>query len=693
MYCDRTFRRPSALAGMFAAFVLCTGVAALAEGVQKLDEVEVVGNGRGVASGSDTANQGTVTQKQIEARPNYRPGELLEAAPGLIVTQHSGEGKANQYFLRGINLDHGTDIAITVDGMPVNQRSHGHGQGYSDLNFLITDLVSGLQYKKGPYYADEGDFSAAGAMHLQLPNRLDKGIAQLGGGPSGYRRMLLADSPKAGSGNLLYALEVFRNDGPWTHPDDYRKFNGMLRYAEGSTEDGFALTAMAYQGIWNATNQVPKRAVDAGLIGRFDSLDTSDGGESSRYSLSGTWGRTGGSSATSANAYLISSRLKLWNNFTFFQDDTVNGDQFEQSDRRLTSGFNVRHSVFGKWGGRDVENTFGLQTRNDNINVGLFHTQQRVRIGTTRADDVVESSISPYYQNNLRWNDWFRTVAGLRADFYRGRVSGDNVRNSGGVGDHMVSPKLSLIFGPWSKTEYFINYGRGFHSNDLRGATISVDPKNPANAATREALLVRATGYETGLRTTLIPNLQSAVAVFALDIQSELLFQGDAGTTADSGRPSRRVGFEIANLYKPNDWFELDADIAFTRARFTNIDTAGVGDRVPGAVEGVATLTASVDNRGPYFGSARLRYFGPRPLIENNSLRSNSTFLVSGRVGYKFEKRLRLQLDAFNLLNRRASQIDYAYTSQLKTEAAPVNDIHFHPAEPRSLRLSAILSF
>jgi len=689
----RTFRRPYVLAGMFAAVALCPGLSALAEGVQKLDEVEVVGSGRSVASAADTASQGSVTQKQIEAHPNYRPGELLEAAPGLIVTQHSGEGKANQYFLRGINLDHGTDIAITVDGMPVNQRSHGHGQGYSDLNFLITDLVSGLQYKKGPYYADEGDFSAAGAMHLQLPNRLDKGVAQIGGGPLGYRRMLLANSPKAGSGNLLYGLEVFRNDGPWTRPDDYRKFNGMLRYAEGSAEDGFALTAMAYQGNWNATNQVPKRAVDAGLIGRFDALDASDGGESSRYSLSGTWGRTGASSATSANAYLISSRLRLWNNFTFFQDDTVNGDQFEQSDRRLTSGFNAKHSVFGKWGGRDVENTFGLQARNDNINVGLFHTQQRVRIGTTRVDDVVESSIAPYYQNNLRWNDWFRTVAGLRADFYRGRVNSDNARNSGGVGDHMISPKLSLIFGPWSKTEYFINYGRGFHSNDLRGATISVDPKNPANAATREALLVRATGYETGLRTTLIPNLQSAVAVFALDIQSELLFQGDAGTTADSGRPSRRVGFEITNLYKPNDWFELDADIAFTRARFTNIDTAGAGDKVPGAIEGVATLTASVDNRGPYFGSARLRYFGPRPLIENNSLRSNSTFLVSGRVGYKFEKRLRLQLDAFNLLNRRASQIDYAYTSQLKTEAAPVNDIHFHPTEPRSVRLSATISF
>ena len=319
------------------------------------------------------------------------------------------------------------------------------------LPILITDLVSGLQYKKGPYYADEGDFSAAGAMHLQLSNRIDRGIAQIGGGSLGYRRMLLADSPQAGSGNLLYALEVFRNDGPWTRPDDYKKFNGMLRYAEGTAQDGYALTAMTYQGNWNATNQVPKRAVDSGAIGRFDTLDPSDGGEASRYSLSGTWAKTGSDTATSANAYLISSRLKLWNNFTFFQDDTVNGDQFEQNDRRLTSGFNAKHSVFGKWGGRDVEHTFGLQGRHDNINVGLFHTVQRVRIGTTRADDVVESSIAPYYQNNLRWNDWFRTVAGLRADFYRGRVSSDNALNSGTVQDHMISPKLSLIFGPWSK--------------------------------------------------------------------------------------------------------------------------------------------------------------------------------------------------------------------------------------------------
>jgi outer membrane receptor protein involved in Fe transport len=681
-------------AGLFCAAVIGVSFTnAIGAGVQTLDTVEIIDSVDGLVGNADSANQGTVTRAQIEARPNYRPGEILEAAPGLIVTQHSGEGKANQYFLRGINLDHGTDVAITVDGMPVNQRTHGHGQGYSDLNFLITDVVSGLQYKKGPYYADEGDFSAAGALHLQLPNRLDKGMAEMGAGGLGYRRMLLADSPQAGKGNLLYALEVFRNDGPWTRPDDFRKFSGMLRYGEGTQQDGFSVTAMAYQGTWNATNQIPKRAVDSGLISRYDTLDPSDGGESSRYSLSGSWGRTGADSTTSANAFVISSRLKLWNDFTFFQDDPVNGDQFEQNDRRVTTGFNAKHSIFGNWGGREVENTFGLQARNDNINVGLFHTVQRVRIGTTRSDDVIESSVAPYYQNSLRWNDWFRTVTGLRADFYKGTVSSDNPLNSGRVVDHMFSPKLSLIFGPWAKTEYYVNYGRGFHSNDVRGATISVDPKNPTNPATREALLVRASGYEAGVRTAIVPHLQSSLAVFALDIQSELLFQGDAGTTADSGRPSRRIGFEFSNLYTPNPWLVLDADIAFTRARYTNLDTAGVGDRVPGSIEGVATFTASIDNRGPYYGSLRLRYFGPRPLIEDNSLRSNSTTLLSARVGYKFDKKVRFQLDAFNLLNRSASQIDYAYTSQLKGEAAPVNDIHFHPTEPRSLRLSAILSF
>ena len=681
-----------------ARFFLLTVAAAVSTplwsaGVQTLDTVEVSADAADPIGRADSSSEGSLTRQQIEARANYRGGELLEGTPGLIVTQHSGEGKANQYFLRGMNLDHGTDLAISVDGMPVNQRTHGHGQGYSDLNFLIPDLVSEMQYRKGPYAAEDGDFSAAGSMQVLLPYRLERSIAEAGVGGLGYRRFLLADAPQAAAGNLMYALEVLRTDGPWTRPDDFRRFNGLLRYADGSTQNGFTVTAMANQGSWHATNQVPKRAVDSGMIGRWDTLDPSDGGESSRYSLSGAWSRTGASSATSANAYLIRSHMQLWSNFTFYQDDPVNGDQFEQRDQRVTTGVHLKHTAFASWGGREIENTYGFQARNDNIKIGLFHSAQRAVISTTRSDHVVESSGAIYYQNGVRWNNWFRTLAGLRGDYYVADVNSDKQANSGRARGELISPKINLVFGPWARTEYYLNAGRGFRSNDARGATITVDPKDPARAAVREPLLVHATGYETGVRSTLVPNLQSAFTLFRLDFQSELLFQGDAGTTSDTGRSSRRVGFEFSNLYTPAAWLSIDADIAYAKARYVGADAAAVGDRVPGAVEGVATLTATVDHQGSYYGSMRVRHFGPRPLVEDNSLRSASTTLVSGRLGYKFDKQTRLQLDMFNLFNRRASQIDYAYSSQLKGEAAPVTDIHFHPAEPRSLRLSLILGF
>lgn len=668
----------------------CCVSAAVAAGVQTLDTVEVIDAADNLLGTADSANQGTVGGKRLEAIPNYRPGELLESVPGLIVTQHSGEGKANQYFLRGFNLDHGTDLAVSVDGVPVNMRSHGHGQGWSDLNFLIPELASGLQYKKGPYYADEGDFSAAGATQVQLMNRFERGIGEISAGGFGFRRALIAGSPAAGNGNLLYALELFHNDGPFTSPDDYRKINAVLRYSEGSAQNGFNITAMAYQGKWNSTDQIAQRAVDSGRIGRFDALDPSDGGEAHRYSVSGGWRRGYAGGFTEANAYVVSSKLNLFSNFTYFLTDPVNGDQFGQTDKRVVSGFNVKQTWFGKWGGREVENSAGLQVRNDNISVGLLSTRLRQTLGVTRQDHVVESSAGLFFQNSLRWTEKFRTVAGLRADFFRGDVSSDNVANSGKASDHLVNPKLSLIFGPWAKTEYYLNWGRGFHSNDVRGTTITVDPTTGA-AASKVPLLVRTAGYEVGFRSALFPRLETSFTVYQLDFESELLFVGDAGTTEPS-RPSKRVGFEWTNIYKPASWLLIDADVAFARARFSNPDPAG--NRIPGAVEGVATLTAAVDELGPWYGSARLRYFGPRPLIEDNSVRSHSTTLVSARAGYKFDKKLRLQLDAFNLLNRKASQIDYYYASRLPGEpAAGVNDIHFHPSEPRSFRISAILNF
>ena len=683
-------RCPCAVVWASALATLATS--AWAGGEQVLQKVVITGQATTNLVGvADSANVGTITQAQLEARTVYRPGELLESTPGLVVSQHSGEGKANQFYLRGFNLDHGTDLRTTVDGMLVNQRSHSHGQGWTDLNFIIPELATGLEYKKGTYYASEGDFSSAGAVSLKYADKLPQGIANLSFGQNGYRRAAVANSSALSSGDLLYALELLHNDGPFVHPDNYRKVNGVLRYSQGNFSDGFSVTGMAYKASWNATDQITQRAIDNGSIsGRFDAIDPTDGGESHRYSLSSAWHHNTDTTATQVNAYVIGWQLNLFSNFTYFLDDPVNGDQFNQPDRRTTSALNASHTWQMPFAGRDSENTVGIQLQNDNIFNGLNSTQARQILSTTRADHIVESSAGLYFENATRWTDGFRTVAGVRADTYRFKVRSDNALNSGKVTATIANPKLSLIFGPWAKTEYYVNLGGGFHSNDARGTTIAVDPKS-GEPADKVPGLVRSKGYEMGVRTSLIPGLQSSLSLYRLDFASELIFAGDAGTT-EAGRPSRRTGFEWANFYKLGDWLSVDADLAFARARFR--DANPVGKLIPGAVEGVASLALAVDHLGPYFGALQWRYFGPRPLIEDNSVRSNSTATFNARVGYKFSPGFRIELEAYNLTNRRASAIDYAYTSRLPGEpAAGVNGVHFHPLESRSFRVALNSNF
>ena len=654
-----------------------------------LAPVVVQSSRNSVLGEAGTANEGVVTQQQLDARTVYRPGELLEAVPGLIVSQHSGEGKANQFYLRGFNLDHGTDLRTTIDGMLVNQRSHSHGQGWTDVNFLIPELASLLDYRKGPFYAAEGDFSSAGAVNVKYANSLDQGIASFGVGQNGYARTLLVDSPKWRDGTVLYALELMHNNGPFTVGDNYRKRNGVLRYSEGSEGNGFNVTLMGYSAKWHATDQIPLRAVQAGTLGRFDAIDQTDGGESSRYSVSGAWRQSTGSTTSQVNAYLVRSRLDLFSNFTYFLDSAANGDQFAQPDRRTTAGINASHSWAAKLLGRTTENTIGVQFQNDNINNGLYSSVARQIISTTRADRVVERSLGLYFDNTTQWTEKFRSVAGARVDTFSFNVNSNNPVNSGNTSATKVSPKLNLIFGPWSKTEFYASNGLGFHSNDARGTTLTQDPKT-GNPADKVPPLVRSKGLELGVRSELITGLQSALSVYRLDFDSELTFQGDAGTTR-AGRASRRTGFEFSNYYKPYRWLTVDADIAFAKARFRNDDP--IGNRVPGAVEGVASVALAVDGLGPYFGALQMRYFGPRPLLENNSVRSNSTATLNGRIGYKFNPKLKLEFEGFNLTNRRDSAIDYYYPSRLQGEAAAVSDIHFHPIETRSFRLTLVANF
>lgn len=661
---------PCALAALFACSAHADDLV--------LQRVLVEGSRLSQLGIADSANAGSVGQKELAARTTYRPGEMLEAMPGLIASQHSGEGKANQFYLRGFNLDHGTDLATWVEGMPVNQRSHAHGQGWTDVNFLIPELVGRLDYRKGPYAARDADFASAGSAEIGYANRLTRDIASATMGQDGFRRALLAGSPELLGGTLLYALEAMNNAGPWTRPDDYRKRNGMLRYSRGYANNGWSITAMAYRGSWNATDQIPLRALADGTLGRFDAVDDTDGGNARRYSLSGIWRQTGTDSSSKLSAYLIRNQLDLYSNFTYFMNDPVNGDQFAQPDRRVTGGLDATHTWHlhrGETMASDL--TVGARLQNDNIFNGLYDTRARRRLATTREDHIVETSGGVFIESTTRWSESLRTKAGVRADRYRFDVTSDLAANSGRAHDLQASPSLSLVYAPVESTELYLNYGHGFHSNDARGTVAAIDPA-PG--------LVRSRGMELGLRTEAIPKMQTAVSLYRLDFDSELTYVGDAGMT-EAGEASRRVGIEFSNYWRPLKWLSVDFDAAYARARSRNGDR-DAGRRIPGAVEGVGQLALTVDKLGPWSGALRLRYFGPRPLIEDDSVRSRASTTLNGRIGYKVNKGLQLELEGFNLGNRRASAIDYYYASQLAGESAPRNDIHFHPIEPRSLRLT-----
>jgi hypothetical protein len=634
---------------------------------------------------ADSATEGVFTGRQIDARPIMRTGEVLEAVPGLVISQHSGEGKANQYYLRGFNLDHGTDFATTVAGVPVNMPTHAHGHGYADLSFLIPELVSAVQFRKGPYSAEEGDFSTAGAAHIRYVNTLDRPIARVSGGEDGWARFVLGVSPKVGEGHLLLAADLGHNDGPWTRPDNFEKINGVIRYSRGDTRNAFSITGMGYSVTWDGTDQVPSRAVDQGAIGRFDGIDNTVGGRSARFSLSTDWQRTTTAGVSRATAYALRSRLNLFSNFTYFLDDPELGDQFEQADRRTVAGGRLTHRRVLRGGGRPAELLVGAELRRDAIGtIGLYRTARRARRSTVREDEVGQTSLGLFGQYETQWTPWLRTNVGLRGDVYRFAVAAGIPENGGTVADGLISPKATVILGPWRRTELYVNAGTGFHSNDARGATIAVDPTT-GEPADRVTPLVRAKGAEVGLRTVLRPGLHTTVAWWQLDLDSELRFVGDAGTT-EAGRPSRRYGIEWSAFYTVLPWLVVDADLAWTHGRFRDEDA--VGNRIPGTVSWVAAAGATLEGQGPLFGSVRVRSFGPRELTEEGSVRAAPTRLLNAQLGVGVSRHARLVLDAFNLFDSKASDIDYFYTSRLPNEPeGGVDDIHSHPSLPRSFRV------
>jgi hypothetical protein len=681
---------------------------------------------------AESGTQGTVGATEIQDRPILRSGEVLETVPGLIITQHAGGGKANQYYLRGFNLDHGTDLAIFIDDMPLNLPSHAHGEGYSDMNTVIAEFVKRVNFEKGPYYADVGNFGSAGAAHMEFFKTLPQNFVKVEGGTYGYGRGVFGVSQKLGSGNLLYGGEAYYDDGPWVHPDGFAKFNGLLTYSQGDDANGVSITARGYHGKWHSSDQIPVSAVP--LVGLYGTLDPSDGGHSQRYSLQADWHRQSTISESKLMAYGFYYDLDLFSDFTYYLVDPVRGDQFEQQDRRWVAGLAAHHTIFSQWYGRRVANTFGLQLRNDWINNGLYAAKNRVRMDktdydtgdpipptlpATRERDRFTDTIGSFYaENKIQWAEKFRTVAALRGDDEKFVVTSlaysaaVNAANSGSATKFLPSPKLNLIFGPWSNTEFYAQGGFSFHSNDGRGTTQTVEPISadnpyPNTPASKIPALVQTKGGEIGARTLALPHLQSTLALWYLRSNSELMQDGDTGGTSASEQSSNRYGVEWANYYTPVEHLAVDFDLANSRAQFTETDgddaapNSEGGKHVPEAVGVVISSGITLRDLNGFSSSLRLRYFGPRDLTSDGIYRSNQTVLLNGEIGYQIKKKWRVSAEFLNMLDRKDSDIDYAYESRvipgITSGGIPIGASAFtrvaHPVEPFQVRFALGRSF
>ncbi|WP_250461564.1 TonB-dependent receptor [Microbulbifer litoralis] len=654
---------------------------------QSVEEVSVIGRRLDLTGEAISASEGEVGPTGIGGWPLLRTGDLMEFVPGMVATQHSGSGKANQYFLRGFNLDHGTDFATSVDGMPVNLRTHGHGQGYTDLNFVIPETVGRLHYRKGPYYADVGDFSSAGAAAFSTADTLPEGLAELSLGEYGWRRGVIADSSELESSALLYAAEWQTYAGPWSDIDeDVNKLN-LLAKLSGELGGGRgSVTAMSYDNDWNSPDQIPARAVEQGIIDAYGSIDGALGGETSRRSLSANWDAPLDDGAFRANAYIIDYEFSLWSNFTYGLDDAARGDQFKQFDDRRIYGFDLSRQWRGERNGWEL----GLQGRRDDIGrVGLYRTEAREPVARVREDAVMEDSLGFYAAHNYALTDTLRSYLGLRYDHYDFDVEASLPQNSGTESDGATSFKASLAWQPFDIAEFYASFGQGLHSNDARGTVIQLDPTS-GEAAEPVDPLVASSGYELGARVFVSDRLHSTLALWSLELDSELLFVGDAGNT-EASRPSERSGVELGVYWFASERLDAELELSYTDASFA--DREMVGDDIPGAIPLVASAAVNYRGDGGWFAAAHLRHFGSYPLVEDGGVESAGSSLLNLRVGRDLQS-WRLQLDLLNALDSDDHDVDYFYASRLAGEAAGgVEDIHYHIFEPRSLRASVRYKF
>ncbi len=658
---------------------------------------------------ADTASQGSVTKEELSSRPVYRVGQLLESVPGLVVTIHSGEAKANQFFIRGFNLDHGTDFATFIDDVPYNEPTHAHGQGYTLLGSFIPEMEDGLDYTKGPFYPQVGDFAGLGSAHVRLTDDLPNFVSG-SAGTLGDERLAFGGTLHLNDGDrLIGAGAIAHLDGPWARPDDYQGFSGTLRYVHGDRDNGFDITALAFRSQSNFTTDQPVAAFQGGLISRFGSLNPSDGGFNQRYSLAGHYYVSGDDWKWTTSAYVVNSRLTLWNDFTHYLVDPINGDQEEQNETRFTEGGQTALIHTDQIAGIPTETEIGLQGRHDSAYIDRRHDEDRVVLPNCpdspfggglyvcNADNVTLGNVAAYIENTTRWLPWFRTAFSLREDYEGGTDHSLVTGFNGSVNKTLLEPKGSLIFGSFDQSEFYLSAGRGFHTNDLRGVLGTVPDVGAINPNLVTPLITKIDSEEVGVRSDIIPQVHLTAALFTEHFDSYLTYDADNGVN-DVGPPARLTGVEVSAQYKPFPWLELNGDINFTHSRYlvnaSNEAYYGVpGPYIPDAPSVIGSFGAIVDNLGPWFGGVALRWLGQQPLVGDNSLTTPGYKEVNVSVGYKINARTQIMLNVFNLFNTNAAASQYAYEYQLTPISQPQFGATYHPLEPISVRLTLTARF
>ena len=686
----------------------------------ELQEVTVSAQRLSLIGSAQTASEGIIVQEELALVPAFRPAQVLETVPGLDVTIHSGEGKAGQYLLRGYNLDHGTDLAVFIDDMPINEPTHTHGQGYTDLNFLFPQLATNVTYTKGTYYANVGDFASVGSVHINyLDTLMDQAAVTVG--TLGYYNVMSAGSTELGSGRLLGAIEAQSYDGPWTIPGDQRKVNSVVRFSQGDQHDGYSVTGMFYKDTWNAQTDQPERALTEGLISSvWDQLDKTDGGDAQRASVSTVFHETLGGGQLTANAYVINNRLTLWNDFTHYLVDPVDGDQEQQQENRVTVGGDLDFTQTAQLFGVDQDWQVGLHERYDENRVSRVPTEDRTLLtagqlaavaypSTFIEDDLVHlEAVAAYGQITSHWQEWFRSVIGFREDWQHGIDSGTY---SGAASKGIAEPKASLIFRPATDTEVYASYGIGYHSDDLRGV----------NAARLEGtqgapLIARQIGEELGLRQQLFDKqVVLTLAVFNLTAQSETEYDPDIGQDA-AGPGSKRRGMEINLTYQPTHWLEFYGSYSADHVRYTSLfdDGSGhLGYYLPNAPLATGSFNVYVHDLGPWSGGLMYRYLSKFPLTSGPCAETAVQADFKGQsscataptakgevwgsgygewnadVHYALPRGWSLTGSLYNITDKKANAMEYYYIDRLPGEsAAGQADVHFHPLEPFSGRVT-----